>query len=84
MDFMNIDGYTILHIVDKNTRYGEASMTKAGVTNDVWNFLKRIWFYLYIGYSDLIAHDQDLQCASMGKKNGPNAGHQESTFTRSM
>lgn len=66
---MNIDGHTILNIVNIDTRYTETCIMRDESTNDIWNAMTRIWFHPYIGYPDIIAHDQGTRFTGMEREN---------------
>lgn len=66
---MNIDGHTILHIVDKDIRSSATSLMRSESTNTIWNAMTRIWFHPYIGCPDIFAHDQGPQCTSIEWEN---------------
>lgn len=64
VDIMKIDGHSVLHVVDEDTKFNAAAILRGESTKDVWGCMTRIWFHVYMGFPDVIAHDQGPQFTS--------------------
>lgn len=58
MDLMKIGTETVLHIVDKDTKFSAATFLQGEKTNDVWNAFVLKWVGRYIGYPEKVVLDQ--------------------------
>lgn len=64
LDLMYLEGKSVLHCVDKDTRFNAAAFLPAETTRAVWMEFVRIWVNAYVGYPDSIAADQGTQFVS--------------------
>ena len=70
MDIMTLEGRTVLHIIDNDTKFGAAQFLQQGEsTKNTWDVFVRIWVHQYIGYPDVIQVDQGPQFQSTEWKN---------------
>lgn len=64
MDLMSLDGNSVLHVVDKDTKFGAASFLSSESTSGVWETFMLIWVSPYVGFPDEVATDQGPQFVS--------------------
>lgn len=64
-----LDGRTVLHVADKDIKFGAACFLKGESSSDVWEAILVIWVSPYVGYPDCISCDQGPQFQSNEWKN---------------
>ena len=69
LDLMFLDSKTVLHIVDKDTKFSAAAFLGRETAEAVWEVYMRIWTNKYIGFSDVMSADQGPQFRSIAWKN---------------
>lgn len=58
LDLTKLDGWTVLHAVDKDTKLSSAQFLTAETTNATWDMFLEMWMNHYVGYPDILAYDQ--------------------------
>lgn len=56
---------TVLHVVDKDTKFSAACFLKGESSAETWNAFMMVWVSVYIGFPDVIAVDQGPQFESL-------------------
>ena len=64
VDIMWIDSEAILHILDRGTRYSVAKYLRPQTAENIWNIIIEFWVSVFIGFPNIIAHDQGPQFQS--------------------
>lgn len=64
LDIMKLDGISVLHVVDRDTKFSAATFLSGETTSDVWEAFLCIWVAPYAGYPENIAFDQGRQFTS--------------------
>lgn len=64
LDLMKINRRTVLHAVDRDTKFSAACFTNGESTIDIWEAFLSIWVERYIGYPAILALDQGPQFTS--------------------
>lgn len=64
LDLMKLDNETVLHAVDRDTRFSAACFLTAESTSIVWEAFLTIWVAPYVGFPDTLALDQGPQFTS--------------------
>ena len=64
MDIMFLDGKSVLHVVDRDTKFSAAALLRSETIEETWETFMRIWVSVYIGFPDTIATDQGTQFQS--------------------
>lgn len=64
MDLMKINKKTVLHVVDKDTKFSAATFTKGESSENIWEAFLCSWVAPYIGYPDIVILDQGPQFQS--------------------
>lgn len=63
-NIMELDGRSVLHTVDKDTRCSAACFLSGESTKDVLKAFSCIWVAPYVGYPDTLALHQEPQFSS--------------------
>lgn len=66
---MYLDGKPVLHVVDRDTKFGAACFLENETTSGTWEAFLYIWVAPYIGFPDMIAVDQGPQFISAEWRN---------------
>lgn len=64
MDLMKIDNRTVLHIVDRDTKFAASTFLRGESTAHVWEAFLMVWVASYVGYPDKVLLDQGSQFQS--------------------
>lgn len=64
MDLMKIEKRTVLHVVDRDTKFSAASFLDGETSKIVWETFLSIWVSTYTGYPDEVILDQGPQFQS--------------------
>lgn len=62
---MKVDNKTVLHIVDRDTKFSAATFLIGESTADVWSAFIMKWVTAYIGYPEVVILDQGPQFQSL-------------------
>lgn len=69
LDLMSLQGMSVLHAVDKDTKFSAACFLERENTEEIWESFMRIWVSPYIGYPDEVSTDQGPQFRATEWKN---------------
>lgn len=58
LDIISLDLCAVLHMVDRDTRFGASSFLSGESAAQVWKFFVNTWISAYIGFPDCVALDQ--------------------------
>lgn len=61
MDIMFLDSKSVLHVVDRDTKFGAASFLLGQSASQVWQTFLNIWVSVYVGFPESVAIDQGPQ-----------------------
>lgn len=64
LDLMKLDEKTVIHAVDRDTKFMAACFLTGESTADLWEAFLTIWVGPYIGHPDTLALDQGPQFIS--------------------
>lgn len=64
LDLMKLNNRSVLHAVDRDTKFSAACFLNGETTLHVWQAFLRIWVTTYVGYPDTLALDQGPQFSS--------------------
>ena len=64
MDIMFLEGKSVLHVVDRDTKFSAAVFLRSETTEETWETFMRIRISVYIGFPDTIDTDQGTQFQS--------------------
>lgn len=70
LDLMKLGKRTVLHIVDRDTKFGAACFLVHETTTAVWEAFLRTWVAPYVGYPECLAFDQGPQFGKSGDWHG--------------
>lgn len=65
VDFIYLDGKSVFHVFDKDTKFNAACFLKCISTESIWEVIMSIWASPYVGYLDEISVDQGPQFKSL-------------------
>ena len=69
VDLMWIDKEPVLHVVDRGTHFSSATFLPNESATTVWNSLIKCWISVYVGFPNVISHDQGTVFTSKLFKN---------------
>lgn len=61
MDLMKLYGKSVLHVVDRDTKFAAACFLAGESSSSVWEAFLSVWVSPYVGYPDCISADQGPQ-----------------------
>lgn len=64
LDLMKLNNKSILHAVDRDTKFSAACFLNGETTLHVWQAFLHIWVTTYVGYPDTLVFDQGPQFSS--------------------
>ena len=64
MDIMSLSGKTVLHMIDRDTKFSVAEFMRNESAEETWKLYMRAWVTTFVGYSDEIHGDQGPQFRS--------------------
>lgn len=64
LDIMSLESSSVLHVVDRDTRFSAACFLPGESANQVWRCFLNIWVSTYIGFPDCVQVDQGPQFKS--------------------
>lgn len=68
MNIMKLENTSVLHVVDKDTKFGAACFLQGESTSKILEAFFKIWVPAYVGFPEIISVDQKSRAQSDGLK----------------